>query len=279
MASTGPVRRSCCGCALDAPSSLEVKMTNHEPLLVDALSRCVASAPASVERCTELWRELVSGRSEIVQASVAPARTVLILRTRAVPVRPLGERARDVLERTFLSERRKVTASDMNVSVSMLALVLKASLVSMGLDCKPSRVSACLVMLVHGARGANAPSGTFIGDCDHEGQRLTIVTHVFDDSILRGLSPSQRAVMLMVASGKSCAHIAARRNRSGRTVINQIASASRRLGISGRFELLRCFAIGAGPLRRSRASLRAATHPLVSITPEVEVVGAPAMCG
>jgi DNA-binding NarL/FixJ family response regulator len=254
-------------------------MTTREHLLIDSLARPVASLPASVERCSALWLELASGRLEIVQASAEPGRSILILRARAAPVRPLGARAREFLERTLLAERRKVIASDMSVSVSMLALTLKASLVSMGLDCKPSQVSASLVMLIHGARGAAAPCGTFIGDCDHEDERFTIVTHVFDDSILRGLSPSQRAVMIMVANGRSCAHIAARRSRSGRTVINQIVAASRRLGASGRFELLRCFATGRLPRRTGRELLSTATPRLSSISPKGVGEVPSSMCG
>lgn len=227
-------------------------MATREQLLIDTLARRVASAPASADRCSALWSDLVSGKQEIVQASAQHGTSILILRARAKPARPLGVRAQEVLVRTFLGERRKVVAYDMGVSVSMLALSLKTSLASLGLAGKPSYVSSALVMMVHGARGLGAPVGTFIGDGDHEGHRLTVVTQVLDDSVLRGLSPSQRAVMSLVASGCSCGNIAARRGRSSRTVINQIAAASRRLGVSGRFDLLRYYAMGTPPRRASR---------------------------
>lgn len=189
--------------------------------------------------------DLISGKLEIVRASVQQGRCVLILGVRSVPAPPLGARAQNVLERTLLGERRKVIAYDMNVSVSMLALTLKASLASLGLGCKPALAPSALVMLIHGARGPCAPVSTFIGDCNHEGRRITLVTQVFNDSVWRGLSPSQRAVMSLVASGRSCTDIAARRNRSCRTVINQVAAASRRLGVSSRFDLLHYFATGS----------------------------------
>lgn len=254
-------------------------MSPREPLLIDTPSRHVASAPASVERCTALWLDLVSGKLEVALASAEPGRAIVILRARSTPSRPLAARAIEATERTLLGERRKVIAHDMGFSVSMLALVLKASLVSLGLDGKPSRASAALVMLIHGARGAGAPCGTFIGDCDHAGERLTVITHLFDESVLCGLSPSQRAVMLMVANGRSCAHIAARRNRSGRTVINQIAAASRRLGISGRFELLRCLATGRAEGRVSRGASRRSTDRVVQIPPRSGVETSRSMCG
>jgi DNA-binding NarL/FixJ family response regulator len=217
----------------------------REPLFIDTRAHGVAAVPASVDRCSALWLDLVSGTLEIVQARAQQGRCVLILGARSERARPLQARARDVLERMLLGERRKLIAYDMNVSVSLLTLTLKGSLKSFGLGCKAALVPSALVMLVHGARGPFAPIGTFIGDCSHEGRRITLVTHVFDDSVLRGLSPSQRAVMSLVANGCSCTEIAARRNRSCRTVINQVAAASRRLGISSRLDLLHYFATGA----------------------------------
>jgi DNA-binding NarL/FixJ family response regulator len=217
----------------------------REPFLIDTLAHGVAAVPASVDRCSALWLDLVSGQLEIVQACAQQGRCVLILGERSVPARPLGARAREFLERTLVGERRKVIADEMNVSVSLLALTLKASLASLGLGCKPALVPSALVMLIHGARGPFAPLGTFIGDCNDRGRRITIVTQVFDDAVLRRLSPSQRAVMSLVANGQSCTEIAARRNRSCRTIINQVAAASRRLGVSSRFDLLNYFATGS----------------------------------
>jgi DNA-binding NarL/FixJ family response regulator len=250
-------------------------MTPREQLLIDTLTRHVASAPATVDRCSALWFALASGNWEVVQVSVQQGRSVLVMSPRPEAARPLSASARKVLERSLLGERRKEIAYDLNVSVSMLALTLKASLKRLGLACKPAQVSSSLVMLIHGARGATSPAGTFIGDCDHEGRRLTIITHVLDDSILRGLSPSQRAVMSLVAMGFRCVEIASRRGRSCRTVINQVAAASRRLGVSGRFDLLRCFALGAArrPARPTAARrLASISHQGVGELPS-------SMCG
>lgn len=226
------------------------QMTPHERLLIDTLAHRVASVPASVDRCSALWRGLVSGKLEISQTCAQGGRCSMILSARSVPAPPLDARARDVLERVLLGERRKVIAYDLNVSVSMLALTLKASLVNLGLGCKPAFAPSALVMLIHGARSSFASTGTFIGDYDHGGCRITLVTQVFDDSVLRGLSPSQRAVMSLVANGRSCTDIAARRHRSRRTVINQVAAASRRLGVSSRFDLLHYVATGSSGARQ-----------------------------
>lgn len=235
-------------------------MTTREQLLIETLAPRVASAPATVQRCSALWVDLVAGKLEVAQAGAQSGRSMVILRARTALARPLGPRPQQVLERTLLGERRKVIAYDLNVSVSMLALSLKTSLATLGLGCKPALVPSALVMLLHGARGASAPVGTFIGDYDHEGARITVVTQWFDASVLLDLSPTQRAVMSLVASGSSCTDIAARRNRSCRTVINQVAAATRRLGVSSRFDLLRCFATGT-PARRARFEPKVAALP------------------
>lgn len=253
-------------------------MTPCDQVLIDTLARHVSCVPASVERCSALWFALASGSWEVVQTSARPGRSVLVLSPRAEPARPLSARAREVLERSLLGERRKVIAYDMRVSVSMLALTLKGTLRRLGITGKAAQVPASLVMLIHGARSAVAPAGTFIGDCDYDGRRLTMVTQVLGDSLLRGLSPSQRDVMRLVAIGCSAKEIAARRERSCRTVINQVAAASRRLGVSSRFDLLRCFATGTAPRPARRERSKAA--PRLSLISREGVSRLPSsLCG
>jgi DNA-binding NarL/FixJ family response regulator len=218
-------------------------MRTQELNLIDMLARRVESLPASIGRCSALWIDLVSGELEIAQASLQGQRSALILRARPEAAPPLGARAREVLERTLLGERRKVIAYETSISPSTLSLTLKESLASLGLRCRPSQVPSSLVILAHAACVASEPLGTFIGDEEHEGRRFTVVTHVFDDTVLRGLPPSERNVMCLLVRGRSNVDIAARRNSSYRTVANQIAAACFRLGVSGRFELLHRFAM------------------------------------
>jgi len=206
------------------------------------LARHVESSPASVDRCAALWLDLLSGEQAILRAFAREKQSVLILQTRVEPAAPLVRRAQEILKRTLLGDRRKVIAQETNVSPSTVAFVLKDSLACLGLHCRPSRVPSALVALAHAACGVSRPVGLFIGGCRQEGRRITVVTHVFDYSALRGLPPSERAVVGLLASGQSCVDIAARRNRSSRTVINQVAAAYRRLGVSSRLELLHRFA-------------------------------------
>lgn len=217
-------------------------MTTEHLHHIDELAQRVESVPASAERCSALWRELVSRERRITRAFAREDRCALVLQAMAKPRPPLDARAREILEQTLLGNRRKVIAYEANVSPSTVALVLKESLTSIGLECRPSKVPSSLVMLVHAARGACAPIGMFIDDCEHEGRRFTVLSHVFDATVFQGLSPSQRAVMRLIASGRSSVDIAARRNRSYRTVVNQISAACLRLGVSGRLELLHRFA-------------------------------------
>jgi DNA-binding NarL/FixJ family response regulator len=217
-------------------------MITHEQHVIGTLARSVESVPASVDRCSTLWSELMSGELAIADAFAAGQRSSLVLQVRAAPAPPLGARAREILEQTLLGGSGKVIAYEMNVSPSTVALALKDSLENLGLHCRPSRVPSSLVTLAHAACIASEPHGTFIGHAELGRRRITVVTHVFDDALLRKLPPSQRAVVSLLARGRSSVDIAARRNRSCRTVTNQIAAACRQLGVCGRLELLRLFA-------------------------------------
>ncbi len=59
------------------------------------------------------------------------------------------------------------------------------------------------------------------------------------------LTEAERSVVEQVVRGASNAEIAKERGRSMRTIANQLASAYRKLGVSGRAELLaRCLDVG-----------------------------------
>jgi DNA-binding CsgD family transcriptional regulator len=60
------------------------------------------------------------------------------------------------------------------------------------------------------------------------------------------LSSAEREVLELVMEGLSNAEIASRRERSPRTVANQIASIFRRLGVHSRSELLATLALRGG---------------------------------
>lgn len=217
-------------------------MTTEHLHPIDGLAQRVESVPISALRCSALWRELMSRELRIARAIPREDRCALVLQPSTKRNPPLETRAQEILERTLLGDRRKVIAYESNISPSTVALVLKESLASLGLHCVPSKVPSALVMLVHAARGACEPLGMFVGECAHEGRHFTVLTHVLDANVLQGLPPSQRAVMRLLASGRSGVDIAARRNRSYRTVVNQISAACLRLGVSGRLELLHRFA-------------------------------------
>ena len=59
-----------------------------------------------------------------------------------------------------------------------------------------------------------------------------------DPSTLQGLTETERAIVMRVVDGESNEHIAAERGVSPRTVANQLATVFRKLGVSGRAELV-----------------------------------------
>jgi len=73
-----------------------------------------------------------------------------------------------------------------------------------------------------------------LSDGDDE---LVIFSYRLEHPSLEVLTEAEREVVLEAARGLSNLEIAKRRNRSVRTIVNQLASAFRKLGIRSRSEL------------------------------------------
>lgn len=67
---------------------------------------------------------------------------------------------------------------------------------------------------------------------------IVIFSYRLEYPLLDALTAAEREVVLEAAQGLSNLEIAKRRNRSARTIANQLASAFRKLGIRSRRELV-----------------------------------------
>jgi DNA-binding CsgD family transcriptional regulator len=152
---------------------------------------------------------------------------------------PLSGRKLAILERTLLGVQRKVIASDYGVSPSLVAQVLKSALLEMGLTCSPAKVPLALIMLAHAARGATVAGQLVTSELILGGESYLLLSARLDASVWRRLAPAESDVLRERLHGTPYALIAAKRNTSTHTVANQAATACRRLGASGRLELLR----------------------------------------
>ncbi|HEY4102485.1 MAG TPA: LuxR C-terminal-related transcriptional regulator [Polyangiaceae bacterium] len=207
-----------------------------------------------------LWRELVNGEVRVTQSFASEERCYLVLergrehRTRA---RIPQSRKIRILESLFFLGAQKNVALEFGVSLSSVAGVTKECLLALGLPCKPSRVSPLVIAAAHAARGDSIVCWGRASQFSHAGATYRVVSFARPDSDLaRYLTPAQYEVVRLRVEGMSHTEIAVSRHRSRRTIANQLAESFRRLGVSGRAELIRCLitqpqaVLGRKPTRR-----------------------------
>jgi DNA-binding CsgD family transcriptional regulator len=207
-----------------------------------------------------LWKELVSGTSRVMQSFASEARCYLVLeRTRDSKLLARGPKARKIriLESLFFLGAQKNVAIEFGVSLSSVAGVTKECLEALGLPSKPSRVSPLVIAAAHAARGDSNVCWGRISQFAHAGFNYRVVSLARPDADLASLlTPAQYEVVRLRVEGKSHVEIATCRHRSRRTIANQLAESFRRLGVSGRAELIRCLitqpptVLGRKPTRR-----------------------------
>jgi DNA-binding CsgD family transcriptional regulator len=201
--------------------------------LRDALRRAVlARESARSRRRTadgqRLWPSLVAGRWTLLDAfTAAGTRYVVACENPACSagLRALPPRERIVLEHALGGRSGKWIAIELAVSEPTVARALRAALRRFGVRgiAALAGVRAALFEPLDGVHAVQAVTMA----------RLTTVT-----SSLARLSRAERTVIAGLAADKPTAAIARERGSSVRTVMNQIASAYRKLGVSSRRELL-----------------------------------------
>jgi DNA-binding NarL/FixJ family response regulator len=133
----------------------------------------------------------------------------------------------------------------------------------MGMDRHVSRIPVLLVAAANAFREGASSAGRV--SSLHDGQdELRVISLPRPDSALScKLSPAECSVVGLLMAGHTHAEIGEVRNRSARTIANQLAAAFNKLGVSGRVELLRyalenpadpaqAYAGGESSRRRSR---------------------------
>lgn len=194
--------------------------------------------PPIVDLAT-LWRSVTSGTSFVLDSHYTDTQCFVLVERRSAPHgRLLSQFRIELLERILLGQSQKAVAIDFQLAVSTVALASSDCLRLMGRNHLSSRVPALLVMAVHAARGAViAPARTQLVMKGRSESWLLSAPR--PDLELPGeLTQAEAAVTRLLVEGHPHARIAELRLASPRTVANQLASAFRKLGISGRAELL-----------------------------------------
>ena len=192
-----------------------------------------------------VWPELISGRARIVDSGATQAHHYFQLaasppKPEFEPSKPSRPSARQalVLERILLGETAKVVAMDLGCAVSTIATHVGICLRAMGLAGGSHQIPALLVWALHARRGRAHCADVRIERLPGKEQDVQVSSGRLELQLKDQLSASELAVVALLIEGQSYAEIARRRCKSVRTIANQLASAYRKLHVSGRMELL-----------------------------------------
>ncbi len=188
-----------------------------------------------------VWSHLASGSWLVRNNFQTDDRFYFVLEPR-----PEGTKARrpppeqvTMLRRALLSERQKVMAYDTDKSHSTVATHLASCLNLMGFAPRASRVPALLVAVLAAEEGRTQIYDARCTFADQDGAPQMIVSTPRLDSLLVPLLTREEfRVARLLVEGMTYANIALDRGSAVRTVANHIASIFRKLGVSGRGELL-----------------------------------------
>jgi DNA-binding CsgD family transcriptional regulator len=198
---------------------------------------------ASTERVelASIWDELTAGTCKVESWSHGENTWEMVLTRRPTPahLHHGGLRPRDVeiLEQALLCGVRKHVAVEAGLSCSSIAVILQGCFQFMGLDCLPSRIPGLLVAAAHARHHQGKLQASLRGRGPTPAQQTIRIPRP-DLALAAWLAPAEHAVISLLIEGHGYAEIAQARHTSIRTVANQVASAFRRLGVSGRAELL-----------------------------------------
>jgi DNA-binding CsgD family transcriptional regulator len=199
---------------------------------------------ASAERIelAAVWDELIAGTCKVESWSHDKDSWSMVVTRHPQPgnLRPQAPRPRDVeiLEQTLLRGVRKSVASEVKLSCSSIAVIMQTCFQYMGVDCLPSRIPGLVVVACHARRQQGPKFRPYPRLVKDRFQVQTIRIPRPDLALAPWLAPAEHAVIALLIEGQSYAEIAQLRRTSIRTVANQVASGFRRLGVSGRAELL-----------------------------------------
>jgi DNA-binding CsgD family transcriptional regulator len=190
----------------------------------------------------ELWPRLRAGHWRLGDAFADANRWYVLVEATPLGsgVEPRSRSGLAMLEDVLLGQTSKVVAIERNLSPSAVAYAMRTVLDSIGLDCRLRGVPQILMLSARLSKTSNsqAPAARIARVSGSRFQTWVISTRCPKLDLLDSLSPAERAVMLQVLDGCDYKHIASTRKVSLRTVANQVTMSFRKLGVSGRAELV-----------------------------------------
>jgi DNA-binding NarL/FixJ family response regulator len=185
-----------------------------------------------------VWSGLISGRFSVVSTSTTSESVTLRVQQR--PVARAHSRAAQIFDAASCGELQKAVAIDLGLAPSSVAAMLRQVTRGMGLSCKFSRLPLAIPLLRHMICRPELVSVQLEPwPLDRAKPVLVIEMRRCDDVIAAKLSKSEYEVARQLLEGRTYRQMASSRATSVRTIANQVSSVFKKLGVSGRFEVLR----------------------------------------
>jgi DNA-binding CsgD family transcriptional regulator len=192
---------------------------------------------------SEVWDRLAWGSLEIVDDFVTMDRCYLIVRAREDhAMKKLERRGLMVLKRVLIEGCQKIVAMDLGIAASTAASLGRTGLMAMGLRCRVHNTPYIVAVAAH-ASHERASAWARVSRLTSEGPRVQVLSVPRPESRVHHLlSQAVLEVTGSLLEGKTRSVIAQARNRSERTVANQLSIAFRQLNASSRLDLMRVLA-------------------------------------
>lgn len=212
--------------------------------MADSHRTVLPSEPATLAEQRPLgaiWRALSRGELVVHRISSNGPNTLVVFVERSpneAEANGLSDMSRAILERVLDGTSLKVIAMEADVSLSSASTRFSTAAKSLGL---PGRIAALPVVLaeLRCADRVNSQATAAAYRLWGEGVRyLVMISPRADVELAWQLPPAEFEACELFLHGLSYRQIAKRRRTSVRTIANQLSAVFRRLGISGRLQLL-----------------------------------------
>jgi DNA-binding CsgD family transcriptional regulator len=204
-----------------------------EAFLRDAL----VQSKQSLQLAT-LWRELIDGKWFARSGFCSETECFLVLERRQKSSRRPPPHVVAMLEQVLTGDSQKALAIDSSLSRSTVATRCASALRSVGKEHTLSCVPTLILLAAHAARGVKLGTATVRQIAGPEQERWLVSYERPDAALLSALSEAEREVTRLLVEGRTHSQMAEIRRTSPRTIANQLGSAFRKLGVSGRTALI-----------------------------------------
>lgn len=186
-----------------------------------------------------LFVELTTGETQVTACFLTRRAYYVVLS--GAPSRSVScslQREMQVLKRILLGEQQKVIALDLRLSDSSVATAAAKAARALGFQGSARHIPVVVMMAAWDAEqpGVTVPCTTL--EWAGQSYRIARVGRPSPTTLLEGLSESEQSIVELLVERRSNEEIARARNRSERTVANQLGNIIRKLNVSSRSGVL-----------------------------------------